>query len=103
MLEQLANTSSRHLSLSLITVLPEKSSAASQSIISELESYVNMTYCIHRENITEPASSYIIKSQSTDSRTIVNYNELPDMTVDEFTRAVSKLGHKATWFHFEVG
>lgn len=61
-----------------------------------------LDHCIYREQFQEPASSYIIKSQSTGSRTIVNYNELPGMTVEEFTQIADKLGPQATWFHFEV-
>ncbi|KAJ5386298.1 pfkB family kinase [Penicillium cosmopolitanum] len=100
-LQQLANTASEHLPLNLVTVLPTKSSAICQKITSELEQYVNMQHCIYREEFSEPASSYIIKSQSTGSRTIVNYNELPDLTVDEFIHSASKLAHGTAWFHFE--
>lgn len=67
-----------------------------------MQPHIKMNHCIYREKFSEPASSYIIKSQSTGSRTIVNYNELPDMTVDEFTRIASELAPWATWFHFEV-
>jgi ketohexokinase len=101
-LQQLANTASKRLSLNLVTVLPAKSSAICQKIKSELGPHVNMQSCIYREEFSEPASSYIIKSQSTGSRTIVNYNELPDMTVDEFIDSASKLAPATAWFHFEV-
>ena len=90
-------------SLNLIAVLPAKSSIASQQIQSAFEPRVQLAHCIYREQYAEPASSYIIKSQSSGSRTIVNYNELPEMTVDEFKRIADDLGPKATWFHFEVG
>jgi ketohexokinase len=101
-LQQLANTASEHLPLNLVTVLPAKLSGICQKISSELGQYVNMQHCIYREGFSEPASSYIIKSQSTGSRTIVNYNELPDMSVDEFIHSASKLAHGMAWFHFEV-
>jgi len=63
---------------------------------------VDLSHCIHREEFNEPASSYIIKSQQTNSRTIVNYNELPEMTTDEFIVMAEKLGYEASWYHFEV-
>ncbi|KAE8152424.1 Ribokinase-like protein [Aspergillus avenaceus] len=89
------------LSLDLVAVLPAKSSIASQQIQSAFEPRVQLSHCIYREKFEEPASSYIFKSQSTDSRTIVNYNELPEMTIEEFKRIADELGPKATWFHFE--
>ncbi|KAJ5623926.1 Ribokinase-like protein [Penicillium lagena] len=88
--------------LNLITVLPAKSSVASEQIRSAFEPRVRLDHCIYRDQFTEPASSYIIKSQSTGSRTIVNYNELPEMTVEEFSRIADDLGPRTTWFHFEV-
>ncbi|KAE8356634.1 pfkB family kinase [Aspergillus coremiiformis] len=89
------------ISLNLVAVLPAKSSIASQQIQSAFEPRVQLNHCIYRQQYTEPASSYIIKSQSTGSRTIVNYNELPEMTVEEFERIADTLGPEATWFHFE--
>ncbi|KAB8233470.1 pfkB family kinase [Aspergillus alliaceus] len=89
------------VSLNLVAVLPAKSSTASQQIRSVFEPRVQLSHCIYREQYAEPASSYIIKSQSTGSRTIVNYNELPEMTAEEFKRIADDLGSKATWFHFE--
>lgn len=89
-------------SLNLVAVLPAKESIVSQLVRSEFEPHVRLDHCIYREQFQEPASSYIIKSQSTGSRTIVNYNELPEMTVEEFIGVADKLGPQATWFHFEV-
>lgn len=62
-----------------------------------------MDYCIYREAHSEPASSYILKSEESGSRTIVNYNELPEMTFSEFKEKISRLtkDEKRTWFHFE--
>ena len=104
MLQQLTGhgPSQTEVSLNLIAVLPAKSSIASQQIQSAFEPGVQLSHCIYREQYEEPASSYIIKSQSSGSRTIVNYNELPEMTVEEFKRIADDLGSKATWFHFEV-
>lgn len=104
MLQQLVahQLTKKELSLNLITVLPAKDSVASQQIRSAFEPRVRLDHSIYREQFEEPASSYIIKSKSTGSRTIVNYNELPEMTVEEFTRIADELGPEATWFHFEV-
>lgn len=43
-------------------------------------------------------------SQATGSRTIVNYNELPEMTRIEFATAIEPLRALTDrpWFHFEV-
>lgn len=66
--------------------------------------FIQLKNCIYREDLSEPASSYIIMSQATGSRTIVNYNELPDMSYDEFSSAIEpfQTGTEAPWFHFEV-
>lgn len=88
--------------LNLVAVLPSKSSVASRRIIAELEPQVQLANCVYREEFEEPASSFIIKSQSTGSRTIVNYNELPEMTLEEFSSIADELGPRAQWFHFEV-
>ncbi|GLI74536.1 hypothetical protein PoHVEF18_002780 [Penicillium ochrochloron] len=102
-LQQLTSHEStdEELPLALITILPAKSSIASQQIRSAFGSRVNLDHCIYRDGFEEPASCYIIKSQSTGSRTIVNYNDLPEMSMEEFTRTANELGPKATWFHFE--
>ncbi|EYE93692.1 pfkB family kinase [Aspergillus ruber CBS 135680] len=88
-------------SLNLVAILPEKSSVASQQIKTAFEPEVNLDRCIYREEFSEPASSYIIKSSGTGSRTIVNYNELPEMSVDELKRVIDEVGPRTTWFHFE--
>lgn len=104
-LQQLTSHGSidKALLLALITILPAKLSIASQQIRSAFGSHVNLDHCIYREAFEEPASCYIIKSQSTGSRTIVNYNNLPEMSLEEFTRIANELGPEATWFHLEVG
>ncbi|KAF7588789.1 hypothetical protein BBP40_005220 [Aspergillus hancockii] len=89
------------VSLNLVAILPAKSSVASQQILSAFKPRVQLSHCIYREQYEEPASSYIIKSQLSGSRTIVNYNELPEMTLEEFKQIANELGPKATWFHFE--
>ncbi|KAH2290477.1 hypothetical protein KXW82_001664 [Aspergillus fumigatus] len=89
------------VSLNLVAVLPAKASVASQQILASFGPGVQLGHCIYREQFSEPASSYIIKSQASGSRTIVNYNELPEMTIEEFTAIADKIGSTATWFHFE--
>ncbi|PYH49935.1 ketohexokinase [Aspergillus saccharolyticus JOP 1030-1] len=94
-------SSPAELSLNLVAVLPARSSAASQQIQAAFEPHVRMDHCIYRDELTEPASSYIFKSQASGSRTIVNYNELPEMNVDEFVKIAEALGSNDSWFHFE--
>ncbi|KAI9778077.1 MAG: hypothetical protein M1839_008381 [Geoglossum umbratile] len=102
-LQQLVDLSSRAaVSLVLSAVLPASTSAGSQQIKSSLPETVDLTHCFYREEFNEPASSYIIKSRSVDSRTIVNFNNLPEMTSSEFTAMAGKLGDKAGYYHFEA-
>lgn len=91
-------------SLNLVSVLPSLSSVTSDQIQKGLGDLVCLENCIYREQFSEPASSYIIMSQATGSRTSVNYNELPDMSLAEFITAVKPLRTVADtpWFHFEV-
>ncbi|OJD11982.1 hypothetical protein AJ78_07353 [Emergomyces pasteurianus Ep9510] len=88
-----------------IAVLPARSSPSTKEIEASFgpNSHVDLQHCIYRESCGEPASSYIIKSTSTGSRTIVNYNELPEMTVSEFVEVMERLSATACprWFHFE--
>ncbi|KAK7749423.1 hypothetical protein SLS62_008167 [Diatrype stigma] len=85
----------------LITCLPSAESPATNSILQSFgpDALVNLTRCIYRPG-ENPASSYIIRSEETGSRTLVSYSDLADMTVDEFIEAVSDIGEDA-WFHFE--
>lgn len=102
-MQQLINLSQSKLSLNLISVLPALESASTRFIKQTLGPDVNCDSCIYREDSTEPASAYVINSQRTGSRTIVSYNELPQMTLEEFSSSVEKLGHiETTCFHFEV-
>ncbi|KAI1620930.1 pfkB family kinase [Exophiala viscosa] len=88
-------------SLILCSVLPSVSSVGVQEIKKSFGPNVDLSHCLHREQCPEPASSYIIKSCSIDSRTIVNYNDLPEMTLAEFTTVVGNIGKEASWYHFE--
>ncbi|MCJ1353735.1 MAG: hypothetical protein MMC33_003722 [Icmadophila ericetorum] len=89
------------MSLALAAILPSKSSPGSQQIKSSFGTDVDLTHCLYREECQELASSYIIRSTATDSRTIVNYNELPEMSSDEFIAIAEKIGHETSWCHFE--
>jgi len=82
-------------------VLPSRDAPGTGLIKSSLGPSVDLGTCIYREDHSEPASSYIIKSEGKDSRTIVNYNELPEMTLEEFIAVVDGLDVKPTWCHFE--
>ena len=130
-----ANTSSDgqdlpRLELFLIATLPSRTSEQTAFIASSFNRHdlthtditsptldssrqldVNLSHCIYRENFSEPISSYIISSQSNSSRTIINSNVLPEMTLDEFKNVVRDLLESKTnssshgvdqiWFHFE--
>ncbi|PTB62873.1 Ribokinase-like protein [Trichoderma citrinoviride] len=96
----------------LVSPLPSESSPATQRIrdsfvpvgesLSSPTSPVNLELCLYREAHTQPASSYIIRSEQTGSRTIVNYNDLPEMTVGEFEAVVRRFSaSEDTWWHFE--
>ncbi|KAI4276237.1 MAG: hypothetical protein LQ337_002636 [Flavoplaca oasis] len=87
--------------LALLSVLPSSSSPAYQEIKSSFQPSTDLSNCICREEISEPASSYIIRSQQADSRTIINYNGLPEMTVQEFVSVATRLGDMLGWCHFE--
>ena len=101
-LQQLLQTQDAFESLILVAVLPAVSSIASQQIKSSLSSDVDLSYCLYRESSVEAPSSYIIRSSATDSRTLVNYNELSEMTTKEFKLIADRLSSKAQAFHFEV-
>lgn len=87
----------------LISCLPSVDAPATATIVDSFGpgSLVDCSRCIFRANHRDPASSYIIRSEATGSRTLVNYNDLPEMTIDEFVTAADEVGDEA-WFHFEV-
>lgn len=105
-LEQLvAIQGSPGIALHLVSCLPSASSASTKKILSSFgsDSSIDFQHCLYRDGYDEPASSYIIRSQTTGSRTIVNYNELPEMTVEEFVRIADAFqGEADTWWHFEA-
>ncbi|KAK0735463.1 Ribokinase-like protein [Apiosordaria backusii] len=96
----------------LISTLPSADSPAITKIHSSFgpgSSSIDFSQCLYRSGHTEPASSYIIRSSQTGSRTVVNYNDLPEMTAEEFRGILDRLLNKSMddndgdswWFHFE--
>ncbi|TQV99251.1 hypothetical protein V2A60_004734 [Cordyceps javanica] len=93
-----------NIRLHLLTCLPRRDSPAAKKVI---ESFGNATpvsfeHCIYREEATEAASSYIIRSKETGSRTLVNFNSLKEMTAAEF-EAIARCFEPEgkSWWHFE--
>jgi len=95
----------------LVSCLPDARSAANRNILSSFGSnaavaIADFSHCLYRSGCDAPASSYIIRSSETGSRTIVNYNDLPEMTTDEFASIVDSIarehGEDEFWWHFEV-
>ncbi|RMZ77568.1 hypothetical protein DV737_g4254, partial [Chaetothyriales sp. CBS 132003] len=89
------------LSLLLCSVLPAEHSPAVDLIKASLGPAVDLSTCIYREGRTEAASSYIIQSVGSGSRTVVNYNDLPEMSLKEFEHVCEKAGPTGKWYHFE--
>ncbi|KAK7955049.1 pfkB family kinase [Apiospora saccharicola] len=88
----------------LISCLPSAEGPASARVRDSFgpDSPVDFTRCIYREQHDQPASSYIIRSEAAGTRTLVNYNDLPEMTVLEFQAAIDGLDRQDDmWVHFE--
>lgn len=103
---QLLRLEQRPVTPHLVSCLPSSKSPATAKILSSFglePSDVDFSHCLYREGHTEPPSSYIVRSVETGSRTIVNYNDLPDMTLDEFMAIADdfKDQGECLW-HFEV-
>lgn len=107
------------LALHLVTTLPSRHSAATAKVYAsfagegrggssggggEETPRVDLSRCIYREDQSEAASSYILRSAATGSRTIVNHNDLLEMTVEEFVGVAESFKEEQadTWWHFEV-
>lgn len=101
-LQQLVEISRADLSLGLISVFPRRQSLSTAFIRDSLGPGIDCDNCIYREDTSEPATSYVIQSQQTGSRTIVNYNGLSEMTVEEFEACTKQVELEDCWFHFEV-
>ncbi|KAI0866229.1 Ribokinase-like protein [Xylaria cubensis] len=87
----------------LVTCLPSRHAPATMQIIESfgVDSPVDFSRCLFRDEHEQPASSYIIRSSETGSRTLVNYNELAEMSFHEFVAAAESVGGEDAWFHFE--
>jgi ketohexokinase len=98
-------TEKDNVQLHLACCLPHEDAPSTTRIISSFgrDTSINFGHCIYRRRHAEAASSYIIRSKESGSRTIVNYNELPEMTLDEFAAIVGGFtADDASWWHFEV-
>lgn len=94
--------------LHLVSCLPNAQATATRTILESFgtspDTTIDFSHCVYREGYDEPASSYIIRSASTGSRTIVNFNDLPEMTANEFEEIADAFARQgdACWWHFEV-
>lgn len=95
------HTREQETAASLIAVLPKKDAAHSTYVRNSFIDAGSLAQCIHRERNDDAASSYIIRSKESDSRTIVNYNDLPEMTFDEFREIADSIASDASLYHFE--
>lgn len=120
-----AGKTPNNVRLSLVAALPERDSPSLDFIRSSFENaaadhrdsgfpndnsdwpLVDLDYCVYRDGHSEPVTSYIISSEASQSRTIVNHNRLPEMTADEMIRATYQLytsdmaQDELQHFHFE--
>lgn len=85
----------------LISVLPCDSSPDFKFIHDSLPGVVLDRCRVDREKDAAP-SSYIFRSQDTGSRTIVNFNDLDDLSLSEFEVLFQDVGRRVKWWHFEV-
>lgn len=96
--------------LALVAVLPNKRSPIHKDIFKSMIG-VDIDFAVFRHEFYEAANSFIIKSLESGSRTIVNYNQLPEMTFEEFKECFHSLSrkyvcdygydHQSGWYHFE--
>ena len=101
-LSQLIKHQGDDLKLMLCSVLPNENSEDVAQVKDSLGNGVDLSTCIYRSEHTKAASSYIIRSQASGSRTIVNYNALPEMTSSEFTEVINRTDlDDLSWIHFE--
>ncbi len=103
--DQSRPTDGQDIRLHLVSCLPDEKSPAAEQIRSSFGSTGNVDFscCLYRQGCTQPPSSYVVRSQQTGSRTCVNFNELPEMTLSEFVEIADRFrGEQDCWFHFEV-
>ncbi|CAK7211059.1 hypothetical protein SBRCBS47491_000989 [Sporothrix bragantina] len=79
----------------LIAVLPARDASATAMIAESFgpssgDASPNLNFCLYRPGHSTPASSYIIRSAATGSRTIVNHYGLPEMEAGEFQEAAKR-------------
>lgn len=96
----LAVEPSINLGLNLCSVLPAEDSGASRQVRDSLRN-VDCSSCVYRQGSTQPASSFIVRSQISGSRTSISHAPLEEMTLAEFKTVAATLGHDACWYHFE--
>ncbi|KAI7782077.1 D-sorbose [Diaporthe eres] len=94
------------LALHLVTTLPNRHASATAKVVSSFgpDSLVDLSHCLYRDDQTEAASSWIMSSQATGTRTIVNHNGLDEMTTDEFVNVADAFHDQDAadmWWHFE--
>lgn len=92
------------ISKHLITVLPNKNSAATKFIRDSIPD-VNTDFCIFHEECSEAASCYVLQNAQNHSRTIISHNPFQEMSTQEFITCMSSLitekGSMDGWIHFE--
>lgn len=98
---------SRDLALHLVATLPNRHSPATANVVSSFGpgSPIDLCHCIYRDDQTEAASCWIMSSQATGTRTIVNHNSLDEMTIGEFVDIADAFrgeDEANVWWHFEV-
>ncbi|KAJ4306380.1 hypothetical protein N0V88_001180 [Collariella sp. IMI 366227] len=123
----------RPLKLHLVSSLPDRQSAATREILSSFgNSYggnrsageqgddgagpagttIDFSHSLYRPGHEQAASSYILRSSETGSRTIVNFNNLPEMSAAEFEKIADAFlveyrndagddDGSCCWWHFE--
>ncbi|KAM3560506.1 hypothetical protein MY1884_002895 [Beauveria asiatica] len=90
--------------LYLLACLPKQDSPATRQVMQSFGSGtpISFKHCLYRADATEAASSYIIRSSKTGSRTLVNHNALEEMTVAEFEAVARDFeADGQSWWHFE--
>ncbi|POS77271.1 D-sorbose [Diaporthe helianthi] len=94
------------VALHLVATLPNRHSPATAKVISSFGpgSPIDLSHCVYRDDQTEAASCWIMSSQATGTRTIVNHNSLDEMTIGEFVDIADAFCSEDAadmWWHFE--
>ena len=95
-----------NVQLHLISTLPERGSPDCQKILGSFgdsQSRIKFDRCLFRQGHAEAASSYIIRSDQAGTRTLVNYNNLPEMASAEVVELIQTFAPEDEYlFHFEA-